>query len=294
MGGAKTVDARKYIQKPDDTSMLAMLSAQQGIGQQYLQNQAQLLQEYSRMPPAMQTFDAGRVSREAAEFGIENKLRSREFEKLTDPYAARMRQEMGSRVAELTDIAATQQGMDALAKSQGLTSGYSSGLGGTIGRSGMYDASTEAGRLARLGNLGIQQSYLAQTQAPVGGLDPATAIQAEMAAKAANLQAMQKYQQNVMAGGQGLQQSTSDWINRNLGQLSQANQVSQQNKQNYEQAMLSNAIQNQQSQNALMGSILGTGGAIAGTGIGFMVGGPIGAGIGGSLGSQLGSSAASI
>lgn len=259
------------MNRPDDRSMFALVSAKNAIGGQYLQNQAALLKMASQMPPAMQTFDAGRTSKEAAEFGVENIIRSRELERLTDPDAARMRSEMGSRVAELSNMEAIQRGANEWAKKQGLTSGYTTGLGGTIGRAAMFDAGTEAGRQARLRALALQQGYLAQTPAPVGGLDPATAIQAEMAAKAANLQAMQQFQQNVLAGGQQLQQSTSDWINQNLGDLAQANQVAQQNKQNYEQSMYNAAVQNAASQNALTGSYIGAGGAVAGAALGAAI-----------------------
>lgn len=272
MGGSSSVQASKYISKPDDTAMFSILAAKQAAGGEYLQNQAELLKLQSQLPPPMQTFDTARMSKEASELGIENKIRSRELERLVDPEAARMRHEMGSRVAELTDLAATQKSMDSWANKQGITSGYTTGLGqGTIGRSAMYDMGTEAGRQARLRNLALQQGYLAQTPAPVGGLDPASAIQAEMAAKAANLQAMQQYQQNVLAGSQGLQQSTSDWINQNLGELQQASNVAQQNKQNYEQAMYQNAVQNAASQNQMTGSMIGAGGAVAGAAIGAAI-----------------------
>ena len=268
MGGSTS---SPQIPKPDDTSMYALLAAKQAAGGQYLQSQGELVKAYAQLPPRTQTFDAGRTSKEAAEFGLENITRSRELERLTDPEAARMRSQMGGRVAELSDITATQRSMDELAKKQGLTSGYTTGLGGTIGRAAIYDAGTEAGRQARLQNLALQQGYLAQTPAPIGGLDPASAIQAEMAAKAANLQAMQQYQQSVLASGQRLQQSTSDFINQNLGELSQANQVSQQNKQNYEQAMYSNAVQNAASQNAMTGQMIGAGGAVAGAALGAAI-----------------------
>lgn len=259
------------MNKPDDTSMFALLNAKTAVGGQYLQNQAGLLKFMSQMPPQRQVFDTGRLSQEAAEFGIENKIRSRDFESLTDPSAARMRHEMGSRVAELTDIAATKKGMDDWAKKQGITTGFT-GLGqSTIGKSAIYDVGTAAGRQARLRNLQLQQGYLAQTPAPVGGLDPASIIQAEMAAKNQNLQAMQQYQQNVLASGQRLQQSTSDWINQNLGELQQANNVAQQNKQNYEQAMYQNAVQNAASGNAQQGQMIGAGGAIAGAALGAAI-----------------------
>ena len=268
MGGSTS---SPQIPKPDDTSMYALLAAKQAAGGQYLQSQGELVKAYAQLPPKTQTFDAGRTSKEAAEFGLENITRSRELEALTDPEAARMRSQMGRRVAEISDITATQRSMDELAKKQGLTSGYTTGLGGTIGRAAIYDAGTEAGRQVRLRNLALQQGYLAQTPAPIGGLDPATAIQAEMAAKSANLQAMQQYQQNVLASGQRLQQSTSDFINQNLGELAQANQISQQNKQNYEQAMYNNAVQNAASQNAMTGQMIGAGGAVAGVALGAAI-----------------------
>jgi hypothetical protein len=272
MGGSSSTQATKYISKPDDSAMFSILAAKQAAGAQYLQNQAELLKLQSQTPPQMQTFDTGRMSKEAAELGIENKIRSRELEGLFDPETARMRHEMGSRVAELTNLAATQKSMDSWANKQGISSGYKTGMGqGTIGKAAIYDMGTEAGRQARLRNLALQQGYLAQTPAPVGGLDPASAIQAEMAAKAANLQAMQQYQQNVLAGGQGLQQSTSDWINQNLGELQQANKVSQENKQNYEQSMYQNAVQNAASQNAMTGQMIGAGGAVAGAAIGAAI-----------------------
>lgn len=269
MGGSTSSTPK--MPKPDDTSMYALLAAKQASGGQYLQGQGELIKAYAQLPPKTQTFDAGRTSKEAAEFGLENITRSRELEALTDPEAARMRSQMGGKVAELSDISAIQRSMDDLAKKQGLTSGYTTGLGGTIGRSAIYDAGTEAGRQARLRNLALQQGYLAQTPAPIGGLDPATAIQAEMAAKAANLQAMQQYQQNVLASGQRLQQSTSDFINQNLGELAKVNQVSQQNKQNYEEAMYQNAVQNAASQNAMTGQMIGAGGAVAGAALGAAI-----------------------
>jgi hypothetical protein len=211
------------------------------------------------------------VSKEAAEFGLSNFLESSELEKLTDPFAAKMRKGMGSRIEEVSSLSSIQQRAKEWAQRQGLGSGYSSGVEGTIGRAAMFDRNTEAGRQARLRALALQQGYLAQTPAPVGGLDPATAIQAEMQAKAANLQAMQQYQQNVLAGGQRLQQSTSDWINQNLGELQQANNVAQQNKQNYEQAMYQNAVQNAASGNAMTGQMIGAGGAVAGAALGAAI-----------------------
>lgn len=252
--------------------MLALIGAKSAIGGQYLQNQTDLLKMASQMPPPMQTFDTAKVSKQAAELGVENIIRSRELERLTDPDAARMRSEMGSRVAELSNMEAVQRGANEWAKKQGLMSGYGTGIGaGTIGRAAMFDTSTEAGRQARLRALALQQGYLAQTPAPVGGLDPATAIEAEMAAKAANLQAMQQFQQNVITGGQRLQQSTSDFINQNLGELVQANQTAAQNKRAYEEAMYKAALKKAEGENQMRGQMIGAGGAVAGAALGAAI-----------------------
>jgi hypothetical protein len=75
---------------------------------------------------------------------------------------------------------------------------------------------------------------------------------------------MQQYQGNVMQGSQQLNQSTTDWINSNLGQLQKLNQVDQQNQSNYEQAMLKQAQQMAASDNASKAAMISTGGQVAG------------------------------
>lgn len=250
-----------------------------------LQNQANLLKAYSSQAPAMQSFDAAKTSQQAAEFGMDNIQRSKEFERLFNPETAQMRGELGSRVAEATNLDATKKWMDQWS----VKAGIQSGTDGLVGRSAIYDQATQEGRQAKLQNLAIQQGYLSQTPAPIGGLDPASIIAAEQAAKAQNLASMQQWQSGVMQSSQGLNQSTSDWINSNLGQLQKISQVDQQNQQNYEQAMLDNANRNAQismqkfqtkqglaaqgaaSKNAQTGQMIGAGGAAAGALIGVAI-----------------------
>jgi hypothetical protein len=43
MGGSSSVQASKYVSKPDDTAMFSILAAKQATGGQYLQNQSELL-----------------------------------------------------------------------------------------------------------------------------------------------------------------------------------------------------------------------------------------------------------
>jgi hypothetical protein len=227
-----------------------------------LQNQANLLKAYSSQAPIMQSFDATKTSQQAAEFGMDNLQRSKEFERLLNPEIAQMREDLGSKVAEATNLDATKEWMNNWAVKKGLTSGL--GTDSLIGRSAVFDQATEAGRQARLQNLAIQQGYLAQTPAPIGGLDPASIIAAEQAAKAQNLASMQQFQGNVMQGAQQLGQSTTDWINSNLGQLQKISQSEQESKRNYEQMMLQNAQQNAASANAQQGQMIGAGGAAIG------------------------------
>ena len=258
-------------QKPDSTAALQGLGIQSQGQLAMLENQANLLKSYSSQAPLMQSFDAAKTSQQAAEFGMDNLQRSKEFDRLLNPEISKMRDELGSKVAEATNLGATKTWMDNWAVKKGLMNQSGLGTDSLIGRSAVYDQATEAGRQARLQNLAIQQGYLAQTPAPIGGLDPASIIAAEQAAKAQNLAAMQQYQGNVMQGAQQLNQSTSDWINSNLGQLQKINQNQQQSQQNYEQMLLQNAQQNTASANAQQGQMITTGGAVAGAVLGAAI-----------------------
>ena len=148
----------------------------------------------------------------------------------------------------------------------GIIRGAETGIGteSTIGRSALFDYTTEAGRQERLRNLALQQGYLAQTQAPVGGLDPASAIAAEQAARAQNLQAMQQYQQGVFGGAQQYGQSNTDWINQNLGNLANIYGTGRQEQQNYQNMLYQGAAQNAASQNQRTGQLISAGGSAVG------------------------------
>jgi hypothetical protein len=253
------------MKRPDPTFSLQGWLNQSKAQMGALQNQANSLRAFSSQAPAMQSFDAAKTSQQASEFGMDNIQTSKEFERLLNPETAKMRQGLGDRVAEATNLDATKKWMDQWAIKSGL------GSDSLIGRSAIYDQATQEGRQAKLQNLQIQQGYLSQTPSPIGGLDPASIIAAEQAAKAQNLQSMQQYQGNVMQGSQQLNQSTTDWINSNLGQLQKINQVDQQNQSNYEQAMLKQAQQMAASENASKGAMITTGGAVAGAAIGAAI-----------------------
>lgn len=266
MGGAKTVDASKYISKSDPKLMYDITMAQ-SLGQQRgLQQQADLLSYYTQMPPEMQRFDAAKTSKQAAEFGMANFERSKEFERLTDPSTAKMRAELGSKVAEITNLDAARKWGEQLGLKSGLMRGMQSGIGSDslVGRSAIYDAATEAGRQSRLQNLELQRGYLAQTQAPVGGLDPASLIQAEQAARAQNFAMLQQKEQGALAGAGRIGDNTAAWINANLGQLAAVNQAARQDQRGYEQAMYNAAAQNAAAENAMKSAYISAAGQALG------------------------------
>ena len=158
--GGQSVDASRYVSRPDPSFMYQVAGAQAQAGMQGLRQQADLLRMYSQMPPPVQEFDRQRVSREAAELGMENLQRSKEFERLVSPETARMREELGSRVAEATSPEATQRWATQQALKSGLMRGFQTGITpeSSIARSAMFDLTTEAGRQAQLQNLGDRKS----------------------------------------------------------------------------------------------------------------------------------------
>lgn len=264
--GGQSVDT-SGIRRPDPSLMYQVEGARAKAGMEGLRQQGQLLGMYSQMPPPTQRFDLMQTSKQAAEFGMGNLQQSKEFERLISPETAKMREELGSRVAEATNPEATKQWAAQQALKTGLMRGIQTGVSpeSSIARSAMFDLTTQAGQEAQLRNLGIQQSYLGATPAPVGGLDPATLISMEQAAKAQNLEAMRRWQENVMGGQLGFAQSQSDWINQSLGNLANIGRTQQQDVQNYEQALRMGEAQRLQSRNQITGSLIGAGGAALGT-----------------------------
>jgi hypothetical protein len=171
-------------------------------------------------------------------------------------------------------------------KTAGLQNYLGTGLqDSTIGKSGFFDQATAQAQALRAQNLA--QVAQAIGQAPVAGIDPAQAVAAQQAQQA---QALQQRQAARMGGYQTAQQnlqSTTDWINQMMGSTAQAVNKQQQEWQNYQQAMMQAAAQNQASQNALLGAGIGALGTIGGAAIGSL-GGPMGTMAGGTLGGMLG------
>jgi hypothetical protein len=265
MGGTKTVDAKKYLTKPDSSRDLAIMLAMQQAQARQQATQGELLQAYANMSPAQQQYDAAAESRRLAELGLANVQRSREMEQLTSPEAAQMRQAQGAELARLSSMDNAAQYMNEWARNQGLIQGYGTGLGdSTIGKAAAYDSALKAKANYDQQNLALQQETLRQMQAPVGGIDPSTSISAQEAAKASNLQAMQNFQNSMYGNIGGYNQSVADQMARIGAGFQGINQTAQQNALNYQGALLNQQAQNQASNAAMTGAYAQAGGSVLG------------------------------
>ena len=255
MGGAKKVDAKKYLTKPDSTRDLAMLMAMQQAQAQQQATQGQLLQTYATMTPEQQQYDAAAESRRLAELGMANVQRSREMEQMLSPEAAQMRQSQGAELSRLASMENAAQYMNEWAKNQGLIQGYETGLGdSSIGQAATYDAALKAKANYDQQNLALQQEILRQMQAPAGGIDPSTSVSAQEAAKASNLQAMQNWQNAMYGNIGGYNQSVADQMAQMGAGFQDVNQTARQNALNYRGALLGQQAQNTASNAAMTGA----------------------------------------
>lgn len=148
-------------------------------------------------------------------------------------------------------------------KTKGLENYLGTGLqDSTVGRSGFFDQATQQGAALRAQNLAQAQGLIGQ--APVVGINPTSGAQQLQAASAQQAQQGRAGINAALQGAQGNAQSTQDWINQMMGSQSQAVNAQNQNWQNYQQAMLQGATNAAASQNAAQGSMMQTGGEVAG------------------------------
>jgi len=269
MGGASTVNASSYFSKRDPSRDIAIAMMMQQAQQQQMQNQAEMLKMYSEMTPEQQRYDAAAQSRRAAELGLGNILRQRELERISNPQEAAMRLAQSKQIEDLTAQQNADQYMREYMRTEGLPTQYETGLGdSTIGRAAMYDRALAAKQAYEENLTAQRQSYLARTQAPVGGLSPETSIAGKMGAEAQNIAAMEAYKQGILGsagqlGQTGFQSAMNQFSN--LGGMQNAQQQSQ---QTYQQAMLDNQAQNLASQRAITGAYIQAGGQAASSAIG--------------------------
>ena len=291
MGGSKTVNAQQYISKRDPSRDIAIATMMQQAQQQQMQNQAEMLKMYSGITPEIQKFEPSAVSKRAAELGIENVLRQRELDRLTNPEAAEMRKRQSAEYEQLTSPATRDAYMREYMRTQGLPLQYETGLGdSTIGRAAMYDRALQA-RKAFDESLALQQqSYLAQTAEPVGGISPEAAIAAKQAAQAQNIAAQEAYKQGMLGAVGGYGQMAAESAMQQFRNLGGAQQAQQQSQQRYGNAMLENQAQNLASQRAMTGAWIQAAGNAASSAIGAAAKGSGswgGGGTGSSYGQQL-------
>ena len=260
------------VQQPrPDLNMMMASEANRGM---YggLQSEANLLGMAQQLKPIYQEFNPTEVSQQAFELGIENANRARQFEENVSPELARMRAGIGQQVEQLTSPENWQQKLNQWAKTKGLAQMMQSGIDpySTMGKSAMYDASTAQGRQFALENLAMRQKYLDANQMQ-GGIDPGQLIAGQQAAKASNLQGMQDWQRGLLAGAQGLGQSTQSAINRSIGNIQNAHQANVADTQNYNNMMNQVMAQNAASKNAATASWIGAGGAVGGAALGAAI-----------------------
>lgn len=281
MGGAKTVDANKYISKRDPSRDVAVAMMMQQAQQQQMQNQAEMLKMYAGITPEQQRYDASQQSQRAAQLGLQNIYRQRELERITNPQEAAMRIAQSKQIEDLTAQKNAEQYMREYMRTQGLPTQYETGLGdSTIGRAAMYDRALAA-KQAYEQNLAAQrQAYLASTQAPTGGISPETSIAAKQAAEAQNIAAQEAYKQGMFGSIGGFGQTGYESAMNQFGNLSRMQQAQQQSEQTYQQAMLQDQAQRQASKNAMTGAYIQAGGNIASSALGSF--GKMGGGSGGS------------
>lgn len=284
MGGVATVDAGRYMSRPDMSQEGALLSQKHEMGRGALEGQiadlqtrGQLFDLYSKTQPLMQSFDAEQTSRQAAELGLSNLARSRQYEQMTSPATARMRLQLPEQIEQATSAPAFKNLMDEWLQNKGIAAAYATGVdpSSTFGRSSLADMSTEEGRKRLLENISLRQGFVNANQAPVGGLEPGALIGGRMASEAANLGAMQDWQKNIFAGAQSMgeqlgqsRQNAFDYLSKNMGEILNLQQTSRANRQAYEQSLYDAASQKAQAQNQMKGALIGAGAGLGGAAIG--------------------------
>lgn len=297
MGGAKTVDPSKYISKRDPSRDVAIAMMMQQAQQQQMQNQADMLKQYSSTAVQQQDYDASQISRRAAELGMQNILRQRELDRLTSPEAAAMRLAQSKEMEQLTSPETSQAYMREYMRTQGLPSQYETGLGdSTIGRAAMYDRALQAKKAFEESLALQQQAYLARTAEPVGGISPEASIAAQQAVDAQNLAAREAYKQNMFSSLGGFNQAGAIAAAQQYANLAGLQNTAQQSQRAYNQMLLGGAQQNAASQNAINAAYISAAGNIASSALGSVGKMSGGAGLtkAGGYGSMAGMQAATI
>jgi hypothetical protein len=259
---------------PDNRGLYEQARASRQLGESVLGGGRFNLNLASKMPPIPLDYNASALDQQARELGASQILGSREVERFTNPFAAEMRLDLGRQVMEATDPEKQKAFMDDWAKTVGLTSLAQTGIdpSSTIGRSAIYDSTTEAGRKRIAEDLATRQAYLQGTPAPMGGLDVGQSLAAQEATKAGNIEQTNQFTQQQLQNIFGLNQSYGDWVNRSMGEASSAYAAAQGNIRDYQKGLINSILEANAAQNAAMGAAAqgqqAQTGMIAGAGIG--------------------------
>jgi hypothetical protein len=278
MGGSAPapvqVNTAAMLPPPNPQGTYDILKATSKVGGDAMDLHRKNLELASFTTPIRMEYNPTELSKQTAEFGVGNLLRERNIESFTNPAAARMRLNIGQQVEEATSPDFMKSFMDRYAKERGISAISGSGIdpNSTIGRSAIFDATTEAGRKLMLDNIQARQGYLQATPTPIGGIDPGAAISAQEANRAQNIGQMNAWQagqfQNIFGMGQGY----SDFVNKMMGETLSANQAEQANLRQYQEKLINDLVgqanaENQMRAGAAQGDQAMTG-ALAGAGIG--------------------------
>jgi hypothetical protein len=259
MGSApapRTYNVANMIPPPDNRMTWEFLRAATDMGGGAMELHRKNLELASKMPPIMQQTDIDALSRQAHEFGLGNLLRSRKAEQYTDPATAQMRAGISQRIKDATSEENFPAFMDRWARERGLASVAASGIdpSSTVGRSAIFDATTEAGRRRIQEDIGLQQAWLAQQQAPMGGLDPSAAITMQETTKAGNIGMQNAWQQQQLQNVFGLGQSYQDWMEKMMGSTLSGIQSSNQATRDYQEMLINSVLGDANAYNQMAGA----------------------------------------
>lgn len=256
MGGSApaptTVNVSRLQPPPNPQPTYDFLAASSKIaegGQNLTRSNVELA---SKSPPQMLSYNPSEISQQAFEFGLGNIQRERQGEQLTNPFAAEMRMGLGEQVAKATDPSGLDDFLTRFTRERGIPSVAASGVdpSSTIGRSALFDKTTEAGRNFMWDNIAKRQAFLQANPAPVGGIDPGALVTGQQAAKDANIGTMNAFQQQNLQNAFGMGQSYSDYVNKMMGETLSANQAEQANLRQYQEQLINNLVGNANSENA--------------------------------------------
>jgi hypothetical protein len=162
-----------------------------------------------------------------------------------------MRAGMSEQIAKATDENALEDFMTRFARERGITSVAKTGIdpSSTIGRSALFDQTTEAGRNMMLDNIAKRQQFLQTNAAPIGGIDPGASVAAQQATRDANTGTMNAFQAQNLQNIFGMGQSYSDYVNKMMGETLSANQSEQANLREYQKNLINNLIDQTNAQN---------------------------------------------